>query len=212
MISIALTGGVATGKSSVVTLLERKWGEDAAFYSADEAVHELLTREEIKSTLTQFFGSGVVSADGEIDRGQLREIVFQDEPSRKKLEGILHPKVRTMGEEVEKAARRDGKKRFVSEIPLLYEIESDVERNYDLVVASSEEIQRKRLVEDRGLETGIIDNLIKAQMPLNLKMARADFVIWNDADRSELEEQVNLFCRWLDDQAPGDVTFSPSSS
>lgn len=212
MISIALTGGVATGKSSVVALLEKRWGDDAAFFSADQAVHELLTRAEIKSTLTEIFGSGIVSADGEIDRGKLREIVFQDEPSRKKLEGILHPRVRARGEEVEKAARGNGKKRLVSEIPLLYEVESDVERNYDVVVAASEEIQRQRLAEKRGLETNIIDNLIQAQMPLTQKIARADFVIWNDGDRAELEEQVDLFCRWLEDQKPGALTFSQTSS
>ena len=212
LITIALTGGVAAGKSSVMTLLRRQWSETGEFFSADEAVHELLTKAGIKSRVSEVFGSGILSTDGEIDRGKLREIVFRDESLRKQLEGILHPEVRTMGSDFETASREDRKQFLVSEIPLLYEIESDMARDCDLVVAASEEVQQKRLAEERGLEPAIIDKLIRAQMPLPEKMARADFVIWNDGGRAQLEEQVLLFVAWLDQTRSEDVKFSQTST
>lgn len=190
-----------------MTLLRRQWPEDGAFFSADEAVHELLTKDGIKSRVSEVFGGGILSTDGEIDRGKLREIVFRDEPLRKQLEGILHPEVRTMGRDFEAACRSNRKQFLVSEIPLLYEVESDLVRDHDLVVAASEEVQQRRMAEERGLDSAIIDKLIKAQMPLTEKMARADFVIWNDGDRSELEEQVMLFIDWLDQTRSEDVQF-----
>jgi len=209
VITLALTGGAATGKSAVAEGLCRRWGDSAAFFSADEAVRELLTKPGIKTSVAEVFGEGVFDAVGDIDRGKLRRVVFRGESLRRKLEDILHPGVQALGREVGAVAIRDQKKFFVYEIPLLYETGSRLKRDFDVVVASSAETQRRRLVEKRGLEPEIIDNLLKAQMPLDQKMARADFVIWNDATERELQEQVFFLADFLD-QADGPALLSLS--
>lgn len=198
MISIALTGGVATGKSSVAKLLKKYWADEGAFFSADAAVHVLLTTEAIKTKVSQVFGDGVVSADGEIDRGALRKVVFRDESLRRKLERMIHPEVQTMAIKAESGALEDRKRYLVYEIPLLYEVESPVRRQADLVVAASRQVQENRLIELRGLPKEIIEQIFKAQMPIEQKMARADYVIWNDGSEAELEEQVMKFAALIE--------------
>ncbi len=198
MISIALTGGVATGKSSVLALLKDLWGEDSDFFSADAAVHELLTSSAIKTKVSEVFGDGVFTDDGEIDRKALRRVVFQDDDLRRKLEGILHPEVQALAGKAELAARENRKHFLVYEIPLLYEVDSPVRRQADVVVAATKRVQRDRLVERRGLEPEVIEQIFQAQMPIEQKIARADHVIWNDGSESELEEQVILLTHLLE--------------
>lgn len=177
--------------------MRKHWGDSAAFFSADSAVHELLTKGAIKTRITAVFGEGVLDADGEIDRGKLRRIAFCNGPLRRKLEGILHPEVQSMGLEARCVAIENQKERLVYEIPLLYEIDSQMERNFDVVVAASEKTQRMRMAEIRGLEPETIEQLITAQIPITQKMIRADFVIWNDAGEAELEEQIFLLLDFL---------------
>ncbi|MCB1232011.1 MAG: dephospho-CoA kinase [Verrucomicrobiae bacterium] len=198
MISIALTGGVATGKSSATKRLKTIWTDSAAFFSADEAVHELLTTTQIKTKITAVFGERVIDDDGEVSRSQLRQIVFRDESLRRKLEGILHPEVQAMASRAEESALENHKQFLVYEIPLLYEVDSPVTRQKDVVVAASQQTQRQRLSEKRGLETEVIEMIIGAQLPIETKMARADHVIWNDGTESELEEQVILLAELLE--------------
>lgn len=198
MIVIALTGGVATGKSSVLARLTQTWGETAAFFSADTAVHELLTTRVIKTKVEEVFGNSVFDASGDIDRGILRRIVFRDDDLRNRLEGILHPEVQALADQVRASSEEDRKNYLVFEIPLLYEVDSSLDRQFDVVVGSSEPIQRQRLVERRGIEPEIVEKIFQAQMPIEHKVARADFVIWNDGAESELNEQVRLLANALE--------------
>ena len=202
MISIALTGGVATGKSAVLALLKRHWGEEGAFFSADTAVHELLTTAAIKTKVVEVFGEGIVRDDGEIDRGELRRIVFRDDDLRRKLEEILHPEVQALAAKAEATADENRKRYLVYEIPLLYEVDSPVRRQVDLVVAASRRIQHDRLADKRGIDPEIIEKIFQAQWPIEKKMARADHVIWNDGSEAELEEQVLLFVDSLGAETP----------
>ena len=208
MITLAITGGVATGKSAAVGKLGEMWGDTAAFFSADASVHELLTTSRIKTKLSEVFGNAIFDAAGEVDRGKLRQIVFRDPLLRRKLEQIIHPEVFEAGKEAHAFAKESRSLLFVYEIPLLYEVESQRERDFDVVVAASEETQRLRMAEKRGLEPEIIDNLLKAQMPIDEKVRRADFVIWNDGSEAELEEQVFLLSNLLQ-SAPARDEFSP---
>lgn len=205
MLIIALTGGAATGKSAVAGMLLAAWGDRAGSFSADAAVHELLTRDSIKRKVGEVFGSGVFDASGGINRAALREIVFRDESLRRELEGMLHPQVQAMGRQAQQDAAANRKECFVHEIPLLYEVDSQIERQHDVVVAASEETQRRRLQENRGLDPETIELLLRSQMPLDQKMARADFVIWNDAGVAELEEQVRLLAAFLGPAGSADL-------
>lgn len=200
MIVIALTGGVATGKSSVLARLKQVWGERAEFFSADTAVHDLLTTEVIKTKIKEAFGIRVFDDSGQIDRGQLREIVFQNDLLRRKLEGILHPEVEALAMDARATAEKHHKNYLVFEIPLLYEVESPVERHLEVVVGSSKTAQRQRLEEKRGIEPEMVEKIFQAQMPIEHKLARADRVIWNDGAESELNEQVWLLVDSLESQ------------
>ena len=182
-------------------LLKEHWSDDAAVFSADSAVHVLLTTETIKTKVSEVFGDGVVGADGEIDRGALRKVAFRDDSLRRKLEALIHPEVQTMAMKAESDAI-EGRKRFlVYEIPLLYEVDSPVRRQCDLVVAASRQIQENRLIELRGLQKELIEHIFTAQMPLEEKMARADHVIWNDGSEAELGEQVMKFADLIESEA-----------
>lgn len=198
MVLIAITGGVATGKSSVLAKLKQIWRKGGAFFSADAVVHELLTTPVIKTKVVEVFGNGVVGASGDIDRDILRRIVFRDDDLRKRLEGILHPEVQALADQVRVSSEEDQKDYLVFEIPLLYEVDSSLDRQFDVVVGSSEPIQRQRLVERRGIEPEIVEKIFQAQMPIEHKVARADFVIWNDGAESELNEQVRLLANALE--------------
>lgn len=211
MITIAITGGVATGKSSVVSRLADLWGEKAAFFSADAAVHHLLTTQPIKTTLRPVFGNVIFDDTGEVNRGQLRRIVFRDPALRRTLEEILHPEVFATGQKALDQATESGRQMFVYEIPLLYEVESLQKRDFDIVVAASEGTQRHRLREKRGLDPETIDSLLKAQMPIEQKVLRADVVIWNDGPEGELDEQVFLLSGRLLRPVPGNYRYDSST-
>lgn len=209
MITIAITGGVATGKSAVAGILAAIWGEQVARFSADAAVHDLLTRPPIKTKLLEVFGGAIFDGAGDVDRATLRRIVFRDPPLRRQLEQILHPEVYVAGQEALAQAQQDRRNLFLYEIPLLYEVESRQARDIDLVVAASEEVQRRRLAERRGLDSDTIDHLLQSQMPLSEKLPRAQVVIWNDGTEAELEEQVHLFSATLHQRLAGES--APSS-
>lgn len=185
--------------------LAQIWGERASFFSADSAVHELLTRPEIKTRLGEVFGGVIFDGAGDIDRVKLRQVVFRDPPLRRKLEQILHPEVFKAGQEAHSLAFESRRNLLVYEIPLLYEVDSRQKRDFDLVVAASEEIQRLRLAEKRGLEPEMIENLLKSQMPVSEKVRRADLVIWNDGSETELEEQVFILSGIIHQRLDGEL-------
>src|SRR5690349_22485652 len=119
MPAIGITGGVSTGKSTFSDCL-RQLLPDAKFFDADRSARELATVEEVKQELFNEFGSGIFSPGGDLNRGALRAIVFQDAAKKQALEKILHPRIRSQwGIEAEK--HRKSSEFFFADIPLLYE-------------------------------------------------------------------------------------------
>lgn len=194
MITIALTGGVGTGKSTAVRLFMEILGGRADFFDCDASVHDLLTRSSIIGNLTEVFGEDILSSDGQINRETLREIVFDDTTQRRKLESILHPEVLEAGREVRQEASRKSPRPelFIHDVPLLYETDFPIERDFELVIAAHPETQKKRLKVNRGLSEEIIEKIIASQMPIEKKIERSDLVIWNDGSETELREQIYL--------------------
>lgn len=194
MITIAVTGGVGTGKSTFVRLLRELLKERIAVFDCDASVHELLTTSPIIGSLIEVFGEGILSSDGQINRENLRELVFDDTPQRRKLEAILHPEVLNSGREARTEAAQQPlpPEFFVYEVPLLYEVEFPIERDADIVVAASRKIQEQRLKEDRMLSNEMIDNMISSQISIERKIDRADMVVWNDGPEHALHEQACL--------------------
>lgn len=199
MNSWIVTGGIGCGKSSVTDLLAGHLLKDkTVIFSADRSAQALLDQPEILAKLkTQLGEASVTSREGRevADREWLRTEVFANEGRRLVLEKILHPGVLRELESARAAQSAAGANLFLAEVPLHYEIGGTVSADLIIVVAASPEVQKRRLMERRGLDESIIDKMLRAQWPIEAKVERANVVIWNDGDRSALEAQVLTLAR-----------------
>ncbi len=185
---VAITGGIGTGKSTVLEIFS---GLGARTLSADEIVHQLLRRDDIKRQIREEFGDDVFS-DDEIDRKALAGVAFSSEETRRRLESLLHPHV---FQEIEAFIRQHGEDVVVVEIPLLFETGSEYRFDYTVTVKAPEDLVYKRL-EERGIPVEEIKRRLSHQMPLEEKIRRADLVIDNSGSIEETRRQVERI--WKD--------------
>ncbi|HEY0151075.1 MAG TPA: dephospho-CoA kinase [Longimicrobium sp.] len=187
MLKVGLTGNIAAGKSTVA----RIWRSlDATVVDAD-----VLSRQAVEpgtqalARIAEEWGDEVVEAGGGLDRAALRRIVFADPSARERLEAIVHPAVAELREEAYRAAEARGERVVVADIPLLFE--AGLVDDFDAVVLvdAPEEVRLARLVGDRGMDPEEARRMIAAQMPSELKRARADFVISNTGTLMELDRR-----------------------
>jgi len=174
MISVALTGNVAAGKSTVADVWEEA---GVPVVRADELAREAVAPgTQGLSEVREAFGDGVIADDGSLDRGALRDRVFRDEGARRRLEAIVHPRVWRLRDRWMEARREKGTELVASEIPLLFE--TGRERDFDAVVLvdAPEDERIRRLVEGRGLDPEEARRMVDAQMPAEEKRARSDHV------------------------------------
>jgi dephospho-CoA kinase len=191
---LALTGGVATGKSTFRRLLAERHAFEV--FDADAFVHELLAFDrEIINAVHDAFGDRVLDASGAPNRAALRSLVFTDRAARQKLESILHPAVRSRWQETLSSCR-DRKRDFLADIPLLYETAGEAYFDAVAVVAASPRVQRGRLAE-RGLDSGTIEAMLASQLPIGEKVSRATSVVWNDGTLGALARQADLLLERL---------------
>lgn len=185
---IALTGGIATGKSYV-----RSRFEALGVPTIDS---DVLAREAVAAdtpglaAVVQHFGPDVLDAAGALDRQKLGRIVFADADARSALEAIVHPHVRR-ATEAWFASLDPARHPFaIADIPLLYEVGRD--RDFDVVVVAAcrPDTQRRRLVQRDGLSEAEARQRIAAQLPIEEKVRRADCVIRTDGAFEETDEQV----------------------
>jgi dephospho-CoA kinase len=190
MPAIGITGGISTGKSTFCECL-REVFPGAKFFNADEAAHVLLEVSEVKRKIRAEFGSDVFSKNEDLNRANLRAIVFGDPTRKRALERILHPRIRRQWRT--KAKRhRNSPKFFFADIPLLYETAGETLCDEVVVVACSEQVQLSRLRKRALIKISEAKQIIKSQMPLQEKISRADHVIWNNGDRAALIEQARF--------------------
>lgn len=192
---VALTGGIASGKTAVARRFE---ASGIAVHDADVAAREVVApREPALAEIEFVFGAGVLQADGSLDRRAMRERVFADPEARKKLEAIIHPRVRAW------LRRRVGMDRgpyCVLAIPLLVENRAE----YDwvdrvLVVDAPEALQIERLMRRDGITRDAAQRMLDAQSTRAQRLAMADDVIVNDGEESALDAQVAaLHARYLE--------------
>lgn len=185
---VGLTGGPATGKSTVAAVF-RELG--AEVISADEIVHKLLAHDEdVRRSVVKEFGKEILDDCGNVNRRRLGEIVFQDEKKRRRLERIIHPPVlKTIEQEINKF-RRDGQGVLVVEIPLLVEVSCFYLVDKVVVVTAEQETQLQRLQNRYGLSQSDAMKRINAQLPLSAKLKYADWVIDNNGTVDATREQV----------------------
>ena len=181
-VAVAITGGIGAGKSEALEAFAR---HGAATVSSDEIVHHLLRREDVRGAVVERMGNGVVGPDGEIDRGALATVVFNDRSALAWLEELLHPLV-----SLEYLQWRDQLAQLpqapavsVTEVPLLYETGGDSRFDKVVVITAPEKLRRARsavATEDR--EARLI--------PDAEKVKRADFAFKNTGSLEELDAFV----------------------
>ena len=188
---VALTGGVASGKSTVLKMFMRlgAFGIDC----------DVLSREALRPctsawwSVVKAFGKDILRKDLEIDRPKLREIVFSDEEKRRTLERIVHPEVfRMLKERLNAIKTLTAEERgvlVVVDVPLLFELGMQSEFERVIVVYASEAVRLRRLLQ-RGFSREIAMKIMRAQMPLEEKVKQADFVIYNEGSMEETEKEV----------------------
>lgn len=190
LIKVGLTGGIATGKTTVL----RRWQEaGAAAIDADQLAHQTLDPDTPTwQQVVRVFGNSILNADKTVNRPKLGEIVFGNEQKRLALNRIVHPAVQQMWTQaLEQLAREGRAKLVVVSIPLLYEVAAEKQFDCVVVTGCSEQTQLARLA-SKGLSQSQARARIRAQWPLQLKIDRADFVIWNDGSLQSLLQQADI--------------------
>jgi len=188
LLTVALTGGIACGKSVVAAFLREK---GCYVHSADRAAHEFMTPETPAwRAIVERFGSTVLRDDKTIDRGRLGRIMFADAEARTFLNGLLHPLVMAKTRALVRDLEQEGRvKIFVSEAALT--IEAGFASFFDrvIVVACPEEFQVRRLAARDGLERDEALRRIRSQSPATEKRAEAHYVIDTSGTLAETVEQ-----------------------
>lgn len=183
---IGLTGGAGSGKSTVAQMF-RELG--AAIVDADEAAHAVYEPgtpgfDEIVAAFGQEF-----VRDGRIDRAKLGDLVFHDAGALRRLNAIVHPRVRDWMAERTVEAFEGGAEIVVQDVPLLFENNLQALFSKTVLVYARPQTQIARLVE-RGVPRARADGMLASQMPIDAKKALADYVIDNDGSRDETGRQV----------------------
>jgi dephospho-CoA kinase len=195
MLRVALTGGIATGKTYV---LNRFRARGALCLDADELAHGVMAAgTEATRAIAERFGKTILDSSGAVDRRRLGPIVFANDEARRDLEAIVHPAVRRAIEAALRAWERIGESPpAIVEIPLLFEVGR--EREFDRVIATvcPPAVQLARLIE-RGLSEIDARQRLAAQMPAETKGQRADHVIRTDGSFEETDRQVDAIWREL---------------
>lgn len=191
MISLVLTGGVASGKSSLASLLSQKI-ENFILFDSDAVVAELLQEDDVLAEIRAKVGDGCFDGT-QFDRAKTRQLVFGDQELRKKLEGVLHPKVRERLSEASREGRRKGIDVLLADIPLYFESSFKWDNRGVIVTACPRETQKARLLERDGITEDIAEAILASQLPSEQKVANADQVFWTSGEKSFLEEQIEVF-------------------
>jgi len=190
MILIGLTGGVATGKSTVAKMFERC---GAIVIDADKLAREVVRPgKPAWREIVRRFGTSVLNGDQTINRQILGQIVFQNRTKRRQLERIIHPRVaHEQARLTRQAARQDPKAIVIYDVPLLFEAGIDKRVDKTVVVTTDRETQIARLKKRNGLTRSEALRRIKSQMPLTLKRRHADYVLDGTKQPRRLANDVN---------------------
>ena len=197
---IGLTGGIATGKSTVAALLAER---GATVIDSDQLAREVVEPgEPALAEIERRFGPGVIDRTGALDRAALGAIVFADPEARRALEAITHPRIAELTRQrIADAAARDASVVIV-DIPLLFENNREDAVEGVLLVYAPEAVQIRRLERRDGLDEAAARQRLAAQMPIEEKRARATWIIDNSGTPEETRRQVD---RWWEELVAGQL-------
>ena len=188
MVVVALTGGIATGKSTVAKMFA---GRGAWIVDADRIAHALQEPGQgCYRHVVEAFGNGILDGSGRIDRRRLGDLVFSDPSARRRLESILHPAIRKRCEEEIRAAERAGHRVCLVDAALILETGQRERFHKTVLVSAPEEVQVGRLVRLRGLTQAEARQRLESQWSTAAKIPLADFVVDNGGDLAATEAQV----------------------
>jgi len=196
VLMVGLTGGIGAGKSVVA---QRLAAHGAVVIDADRLAREAVAAgSDGLAEVVATFGPQVLAADGDLDRAAMSRLVFTDPEARRRLEGIIHPRVRAETARLIDSAAPDAV--IVNDVPLL--VEAGLAAAYDLVIVvlADEATRVRRLAADRGMDDEEAYARIRAQASDEQRRAVADVVIVNDGSLADLVAQVDAV--WNDRIAP----------
>ncbi len=190
--AVALTGGIATGKSSACALL-KLYGFQIV--DADAIAHTMLERH--KASIAELFGAEYLTRQG-VDRAKLGALIFSDTEAKKRLEALLHPPIR---EEIYRQSRFCEEKAlpYIVDIPLFFETNHYAIERVALVYATRAQ-QLERLMEREGFDEAEARRRIEAQIPIERKRELATYLIENTGDLKQLQREVDRFVAQLKEE------------
>lgn len=192
---IGLTGSIASGKSTVSNMLKES---GYPIIDADLVARQVVEPgTETLKKIAELFGPGVLRTDGTMDREKVGALIFSDPVRRKQLNDIIHPAIREEMLRQRSAYLADGYETIVMDIPLLFESKLQHFVDKILVVSVTEENQLSRLIERNGLSDKDARDRISSQLPMSVKEAGADAVIYNNGTLEETARQLaTILARW----------------
>ncbi len=185
---IGLAGGIGSGKSLVASILA-----DLGCHvtDSDRSAREVLQDPEVRGQLIGWWGRGILTPEGAVDRQAVARVVFGDSEQRRRLEALVHPEVeRRRQAEWEQALRAGPVVAFVIDAPLLFE--AGLDRQCDAVIFVDVPLEERvrRVGTDRGWEAGELERREKNQMPLDTKRERSDYVVVNCDSEARLRDRI----------------------
>ncbi|MDD7262071.1 dephospho-CoA kinase [Fusobacterium mortiferum] len=189
---VGLTGGIASGKSTVSNLF-RKYGIEIV--DADKVAKEVSEKKESIEKISNIFGKDILDSDGKIVREKLREKAFKNRELLQELNKIIHPQVMEYFKRKKEENSKD--EILIFDIPLLYETKMEYLCDKIIVVGVDVQKQIRRVVARDGSSEELAKKIIFNQMPLDEKIKKADIVIMNDGTLDELEAKVMKIYREL---------------
>ena len=199
MLSVALTGGIATGKSVVLALFAEL---GTPVVAADSLAHDVIAVGTPGAAAVRLrFGDGVIGPEGRVDRVRLGALVFEDRDARRALEAIVHPHVYRAIDEWMRRQEASGARMAVAEIPLLFETGHEGDFSCVVVTACGRDEQVRRAMVRSHLREAEVRRRIAAQGPLDDKVRRADYVIWTDGTVEETRVRAAAVWDALDRRA-----------
>lgn len=195
---LGLTGGIATGKSTVTAMLRQR---GYTVIDADQIAREVVEPGmPAYQAIAAHFGCKVFKSDGRLDRKKLAEIIFANQTERQALNEIIHPEIRRVMREQAQAAECSGQTVVFMDIPLLYESKLTHMVDKVVVVYADQATQRARLMERDELDEIQANRRLEAQLSIDEKKAMADYIIYNQGTRDETEKQVEALLASLQAQ------------
>ncbi len=186
---IGLTGSIASGKSTVSRMLKEL---GYPIVDADLVARQVVEPDsETLQKINEAFDASVILPDGTLDRKKVGDLIFNDPESRKRLNDIIHPAIRKEMLRQRAAYVAEGHQVVIMDIPLLFESQLQHLADKILVVSVTEENQLKRLIKRNGLSENEAAARISSQLPMTVKEAGADAIIYNNGSIEETKWQLN---------------------